>query len=246
MTAQLNWSAIVLFGFFMPPVMACVNPELSQRDYYAIGVVTNSDGKIIYEEHHNHKADARGGVSKVSYKSPDDKLIAEKTIDYDCRASAPNYTLTMNHDEQWTEQIKWQPNNQLKITQSDSEKVLDAVEDKALVIDAGFDNFVFENWQALNSGAEKEIEFLHVPGNRLFRLVIKLETDNPDIEVADDVALFKITPKSKLFRLFSDPIFLAYNKQSRRLDYYSGPTNLRGEIKGLEKSKQVAIKYRYN
>ena len=246
MRQQRNCTVITLLSFVLLPAIACVDPALTERDYYAIGVVTNSEGEIVYEEHHDHKADARGGISKVSYKSLDDKLIAEKTIDYDCRTSAPNYTLTMSHHEQWIEQVKWQTKNQLVVIQPESEKVIDAVDSDALVIDAGFDNFVFENWQQLILGIEKEIDFLHVPGNRLFRLVIKLENNSADIDVTDDVALFKITTKSKLFRFFSDPIFLAYNKLSKQLAYYSGPTNLRGEIKGLEKSKQVAIKYRYN
>ena len=240
-----NWTAIIFYVFYLTTANACVDPVLSQRDYYAIGVVTNSDGEIVYEEHHKHKADARGGTTQVNYKSLDNTLIAKKTIDYDCHASAPNYTLIMNQGEAWTEQVKWQ-SDQLIITQAQSEKTIDSVDSDALVIDAGFDNFIFENWQALISGDKKVIDFLHVPGNRMIRLVITLEADNPDIEIADDVALFKITTKSKLFRLFSDPIFLAYNKQSKQLDYYSGPTNLRGEIKGLEKSKQIAIKYRYN
>ena len=145
----------------------------------------------------------------------------------------------------WVEQVQWQ-SGKLVVTQPESKEILDTVDSSSLVIDAGFDNFVFENWQDLILGEQKEIEFLHVPGNRLFPLVIKMETDNADIETSDELALFKITTKNKLFRLFSKPIYLAYNKQSKQLDYYSGPTNLRGKISGLEKSKQIAIKYRYN
>ena len=235
----------VLFCFASQAAVACVNPELSQRDYHAIGVVKNTDGEVVYQEHHSHKADDTGGESQVEYKSPDDKLIAQKTINYNCRASAPNYTLTMNQRDGWVEQVKWQSQS-LVITQPDGKKIIEAVDSSSLVIDAGFDNFVFENWQVLTSGNQMDIDFLHVPGNRVFELVIKLDTDNPDADASDKVSYFKITPKNKLFRLFTDPIYLGYNRQTKRLDYYSGPTNLRGEIKGLENSKQIAIKYRYN
>ena len=240
-----NYLILLIACIALQPVAACVNPELSQRDYYAIGIVKNSDGEVVYEEHHKHKADTKGGITQVEYIDPNDKLIAEKTIDYDCRASAPNYILSMNQADDWVEQVQWQ-SNKLVVTQPGSKKELDADASQSLVIDAGFDNFVFENWQALNQGQEKEIDFLHVPGNSLFPLVIKMESGNSDVELSDDVVLFKIKPENKLFRLFFEPIYLAYNKNSKQLDYYSGPTNLRGEIQGLKKSKQIAIKYRYN
>ena len=229
----------------MRTAVACVIPELSQRDYSVLGVVKNTSGDIIYEEHHNHKADETGGISQVEYKSTSGKIIARKKIDYGCRASAPGYVLTMNQGQQWVEQVSWQ-SNKLIVTQPESKEVLDAASSRNLVIDAGFDNFVYQNWSELMLGIEKEIDFLHVKGARLFPLVIKLQADNPGIDVSSDVALFKVTAKNKLFRLFSDPIFLGYNKETKHLDFYSGPTNLRGEIAGLEKSNQVTINYLYN
>ena len=210
-----------------------------------MGVVKNTHGRIIYEEHHNHKADSRGGVTQVEYKSRDGQLIAIKSLDYRCRPSAPNYSLTMMHRPQWIEQVNWQ-SDQLVITQPQSKEILADINPDTLVIDAGFNNFVFENWQQLVSGSEIAIDFLHVPGNRLFRLVINLESGKSEFELPEDTVLFKISTKNKLFRLFSEPIYLAYNKTTKQLEFYAGPTNLRGEIAGLQKSKQIFINYRYN
>lgn len=229
----------------MPAVLACVNPELSQRDYSAVGVVKNSDGKIIYQEHHQHLADIKGGISQVEYISTDDLLIAKKHVDYDCRANAPSYTLTMKQGSGWVEQVEWQ-SEKLVVTQPEGSETLDDFDSSKVVIDVGFDNFVIQHWQALIAGGQKDIDFLHVPGNRLFPLVIERVVNDAKFDISDQVALFKVSPKNRFFRIFSDPIYLAYDKNSKRLDYYYGPTNLRGDIRGLEKSKQVAIKYHYN
>lgn len=237
-------TAVVTY-FALQATLACVNPYLSERDYSAVGVVKNIDGDVIYEEHHYHVADETGGTSQVKYKSLTGRIIAQKILDYDCRASAPNYTLTMHDDQKWFEEVKWQA-DKLVVTQPDGKQILDEFDNNELVIDAGFDNFVFENWSDLMLGIEKEIDFLHVKRKDVYRLVIQLQTNSQEFTVPPGVALFKITTKNRLLRLFSESIYLGYNKQSRQLDFYSGPTNLRGEIAGLDKSKHITIEYRYN
>lgn len=236
---------ILLYLYSAAAVFACVNPQLSERDYTLLGVVKNADGDLIYEEHHHHKANKRGGISEVEYKSTSGDIIAKKILDYDCRASAPNYTLTMNHDATLFEKVEWR-SDRLVVTKPDGTEILDDIDTDNLVIDAGFDNFVYENWSELTMGIEKEIDFLHVKGNNLYRLVIKLDAGNHDIGVSSDVVLFEISAKNRLFRLFSEPIYLGYNKQTKQIDYYAGPSNLRGDVAGLEKSRQVTINYIYN
>ncbi len=237
--------AAIMIYLTMQTAAACVNPHLSERDYSAVGIVKNTDGDVIYEEHHNHKADETGGISEVKYKSTTGRIIARKILDYNCRASAPDYVLTMHHDQKWIEEVRWQ-SDKLVVTHPEGKEILDVVDNNSLIIDAGFDNFVYENWSELMLGVEKEFDFLHVKGNDLYRLVIKLHAGTPDIAVPTDVVLFKIMAKNRFFRLFSEPIYLGYNKQTRLLDFYFGPTNLRGDVAGLEKSKQITINYLYN
>ncbi len=235
---------LCLFFVFATSINAnaqCVNSN-SQRDFNAVGVVKNTDGEVIYEEHHSND----GVVSKVDYKNPSGEIIAEKMLDFDCLASAPNYVLNMKRDK-WTEQVNWE-DGQLMVTKPDGSKSLAVVSADDLVIDAGFDNYIFENWTTLVSGEQKQIDFLHVPGKRLIELVVDLMPDDKANEFTDsnNVAVFKITTKNKLLRLFAKPIYLGYDRVSKQLDFYSGPTNLRGAVAGLDKSRQIVINYSYN
>ena len=226
---------------------SCVNVELTDRDYIAIGTVKNLDGEIIYEEHHLHDADQNGGMSIVDYKTPTGELIAKKVVDYDCRASAPNYVLTMKRESDWIEKVNWE-SSQLVITKVDDSESLTVISADDLVIDAGFDNYIFDHWRELLSGQRREIDFLHVPGERLIKLIISLEDDieTSKYSMSTNVAVFRIATKSKLLRLFSDSIYLGYDKTTKQLDFYAGPTNLRGAIVGLDKSRKIVINYQYN
>ncbi len=238
---------IVLAWLITNSHAACVNPQISMRDFKAIGVVKNTEGEVVYEEHHNHKADLDGGESKVEYKTPDGEVIAEKIVDYDCRVSAPNYVLQMRQGSNWIETVRWE-SGQLVVSKPDGAKSLAVVSVDDLVIDAGFDNYVFENWSELISGQPKEIDFLHVPGKHLIKLVINLVADSRANQYAssNNVVVFQIATKSKLLRLFAEPIYLGYDKTTKLLDFYAGSTNLRGAVAGLDKSRQIVINYRYN
>ena len=232
---------MTIFAFAVNANAQCVDSK-SPRDFKAVGVVKNTDGEIIYEEHHSND----GVVSKVNYKNTDGEVIAEKVLDFDCLASAPNYVLRMKQNV-WKEQVSWE-DGQLVVTKPDESKSLIVLAADDLVIDAGFDNYIFENWQNLISGQQKEIDFLHVPGKRLIKLVVDLMPDEKADKFTDsgNVAVFKITTKNKLLRLFAKPIYLGYDKETKQLDFYSGPTNLRGTVAGLDKSRQIVINYRYN
>ncbi len=229
------------FAFAVNSHAQCVDSK-SQRDFNAVGVVKNTDGEIIYEEHHSNN----GVLAKVNYKNIDGQVIAEKILDFNCLASAPNYILKMKQGL-WTEQVSWEQ-GQLVVTKLDGSKALAVLSADDLVIDAGFDNYIFENWQNLISGEQKEIDFLHVPGKRLIKLVVDLMPDEKADEFTDsgNVAVFKITTKNRLLRLFAKPIYLGYDRETKQLNFYSGPTNLRGAVAGLDKSRQIVINYRYN
>ena len=163
------------FCIALPVHANCVNTQLLERDYTAVGVVKNTAGQVVYEEHHAYRLNKKGGVATVEYKSTDGSLIADKTVNFGCLPSAPDYSLTMYQSAPISEQVEWR-SEQLIVNKSGVSKTLKVDSADDLVIDAGFNNYIINNWEALNSDEKRQIDFLHVPGNRLIKLVIELRS----------------------------------------------------------------------
>jgi hypothetical protein len=206
----------------------------------AIGKAYSFDGKkALYEERHFYSENGRS--HKVLYLSVDGEQFAHKELDYQTGRSTPVFRQEDTRYSQ-TIEVKW-VGEQLSISYfskkdgPERQKLIDVKD--PLVIDAGFDQFIRENWDGLLQG--DRLGF-HFPAPSRLTLV-SLVVENKRCSYSTDVDhCFYINASNWIFKLLVDPIELGYDKNSQRLKRFRGIANIQDENgEGLK----VDIHYHY-
>jgi hypothetical protein len=90
------------------------------------------------------------------------------------------------------------------------------------IIDAGFDRFIEQHWDALVAGDVIEREFL-IPSQLDF---YTFEVERAKTERLDDYA-FQLRIKSMFLQMFVQPVLVHYDSRTRSLLTYEGISNIR-------------------
>jgi len=183
-------------------------------------------------------------ASEVIYQHRDGTLLAHKVLDYQSGPTTPSF---VQHNIQAKEKIKVSFDQQevsMSVTASgnveleDKYPVID-IESTPLVIDAGFDVFIQDNWDKLVSGKTMEFQFPLASRSSLVSLQVKSSVCSYETETDQ---CFKLEPANWFFRMLASTIELGYDANLARLTRYRGLSNINDESgKGLI----VDIKYRY-
>jgi hypothetical protein len=105
-------------------------------------------------------------------------------------------------------------------------------------VDAGFDNFVRQNWQSVVAGEPVEFRFLGPTRGEHYGFVLeRVENDRVN---ADHVV--QIRPTGMVLRFLVDPIVLGYSNSGALSDYL-GLTNIR---KNQDENYTAHIRYKVN
>ncbi|MEM7564119.1 MAG: hypothetical protein AAF353_13870 [Pseudomonadota bacterium] len=217
-----------------------MDEDILTQEYRTKGTAFTPAGDPLYEERLEHIANDSGGELTVTYTAPGGKMIASKIVQYDCRATMPGFELIdyVNNDK---EGVFWQE-DQIVSFQGADQTLLDAPAGPG-IFDAGFDNAIKINWEELMSGQKLVFSYLFARDNRFIKLKLQKsgapETVGPD--VSEGTVFFKISANNFILRLFSQPLFVGYDTNSRRLQYYSGPSNL----PVFNKRQPVLIRYEF-
>ncbi len=179
---------------------------------------------LLYEEFHNNLS--RDGHT-VRYAAPSGELIAEKNLDYSTRGYQPSFTLTNNITG---EVLKVNTEAQaltlelLEIEQgaqpTKKSRTLTLDVNAALVVDAGFVNYLTSHWETLSAGETLSFNFLlpdHLKAYPLRAFEVACE---------DNSLCVRITLKNRLFAFFSSDIHLEFDRQTQRLLRYRGRSNI--------------------
>lgn len=187
-------------------------------DLYVIGEAYDQrDGLISYRELHFCTADALR--CSIQYQNPDGKLIARKDLDY---RNAPNAPEVSVHD--------------IRMSQR---QTITAQDEKGLVVDAGFDNFVRSQWDALLTGESVKFRFLVVGRSKPFTM--RAQRDDSRSCSQDELCL-TVALDSWLLGMLADPIDLTYSLTERRLKRFQGVSNIRS---ASGEALNVDIQYDY-
>lgn len=187
-------------------------------------------GATLYQESHEITGICKDGqfVPKnhsVGYSRAGGDRFASKALTYDQSVLRPSVEFTqpefaevlkITNQQDQTLEVVWQAPS------GDTEKATLEV-DADLVADAGFDNFVRQNWTRVVMNGES-VEFDMVAPTRGDYYGFTLEAANDSrIDAEHQV---KIRPSSTLMRFLVDPILLGYNADGLLTDYL-GLTNIR-------------------
>lgn len=197
----------------------------------------------VYEERYTPRTDS--GEAQVHYLGPDGERIALKTLDYSRGDIHPSYRLEDQRlNRLWSAQ--WSSDKQIILKRGAAgDPESETVRVKApQVIDAGFDPFIQQSWDALLNG--EGVTFHFAFPNRLTNVKLRAEKmqaeDSPLHHKESEWVYFRIRVDSALLSLFADDLYLAYGKNNKRLMVFRGRSNIpdkNGE------GRDVEIRYHY-
>lgn len=188
-------------------------------------------GDTIYTETHAVSGTCEGERFRpqehsVDYSKPDSEdNFATKTLSYEQSPLRPSIEFDQPGFSEVIE-IENQDDKTLKVTwqaPSGSTDVSTIDVKSSLVADAGFDNFVRQNWTKVVEDG-KSVKFRMVAPTRGDDYGFTLEAASDNRIDADHVV--RIRPSSTLMGFLVDPILLGYNDEGLLTDYL-GLTNIR-------------------
>lgn len=214
------------------PVLVVLAAPVTADVFQFTGSAETLDGKALYEEQHKVEGACDNGVFKplkhsVTYvrkTEEGDETFAEKKLNYSQSDIRPtvNYqqssfqeSLKISYADSGAVNVVWQqPSGDIKRSSVD-------VSDN-LVVDAGFDNLVRQNWDKIVSGESVKFRFLAPTRGTDYAFIV--EPAQSQSLNADYVV--QIRPDSIVLKFVMDPILLGYNDKGA-LTAYSGLTNVR-------------------
>ena len=211
-------------------VIAIEEGEASQTDVHVVGEAFGlKNAEFMYLETHckrQHKMDG-----EVFYQRQDGSLIARKLLDFRSGKLTPSF---VQHNIQANEKISISY-DQTEVSMSVISNGKEQLDKKIpiakgaslpIVIDAGFDTFIRDNWDKLDSGETRWFLFPLASRSRLISLRVRPATCSYETE-AD--RCFKLEPSNWLFRMLAAPIELGYDASKVRLTRYRGLSNINDE-----------------
>ena len=201
--------------------------------------------KPLYSETHCVSGDAL--TREVIYKDPENQLIAYKVLRYDTGSNTPSYVQHNVHSQDSIAVELEQERQEIIFTATDANRseqpsVASVKPSAALpvVIDAGFDAFVRENWQSLVAGESKQFQFPFAARESLVELSIASASCS---YATDSDQCFSLELNNWLLNILADPIELGYDAKLQRLTRFRGISNISD---GQGEALAVDIHYRYD
>ena len=203
-------------------VIGSTNAEVSERVGYAYDKQT---GEFLYSETHREvMEDGRIVKNTVSYRDSAGNVFAKKYIDFQRSLTMPDFHL-VNAENGHLEGARG-AGERLKVhfrQLSDTDVREASVETPGDgIIDAGFDRFIEQHWDALVAGQVIEREFLS-PSQLDF---YTFEIERVRNESSDEYA-FRLHIKSMFLQMFVQPVLVYYDSRTRSLLRYEGISNIR-------------------
>jgi hypothetical protein len=165
--------------------------------------------------------------SRVVYKTPSGKLLAEKELRYLAkRQSAPAFRFVRAGTGQ-SEEARWVKGKLELRTRESSDSEAEVARIPAsgtLVVDAGFDNAVRGSWDRLRKGKKLTFRFA-VPAQHDW-FTLSLERVRVVKRKGRRVLCLRMEPEAALLSLFTDEVLLYYDMQKRYLVEYVGISNI--------------------
>ncbi len=199
--------------------------------------------ELMYRETHCLSTD--GSEREVTYQDAKDNLIAHKRVDYRSGSTTPSFVQHNYYSQESIEVSLQQGSVRMSVIDSDTRVVSKSAlaEPSAnlpVVIDAGFDEFVRQQWDRLLAG--ESLEFQFPLADRTSLVELRIQSRACSYATQSDQC-FRLDLASWLLRLAVKPIELGYDAESRQLTRFRGLSNI-GDRNG--KGMVVDIRYRYD
>ena len=212
----------VVAAVFAFAAIGSTHADVSERVGYAYDTQT---GAFLYSETHREVMENNRLVTNtVSYRDADGRVFAEKYINFQRSLTMPDFHL-VNSDNGHVESARGseaQLNVQFRRLSDTDVREASVETPQNGIIDAGFDRFIEQHWDALVAGGVIEREFL-IPSQLDF---YTFEVVRAKSEQLDEYA-FELRIKSMFLQMFVEPVLVHYDSQRRTLLRYEGISNIR-------------------
>lgn len=181
---------------------------------------------------------------EVIYRNETDSVIAHKTLDYRSGPVTPSFVQNNLYSSEVIEVMLRDGEVSMAVLDAATAEPKKASAEPAggklpVVIDAGFDEYVRQNWDALLAGEKQSFLFPFAERSKLLELRIRSASCSYP---TDTDQCFKLELSNWFFRMLVAPIELGYDPEQRRLLRYRGLSNI-GDGKG--NGSVVDIRYVY-
>jgi hypothetical protein len=183
-------------------------------------------------------------MREVIYRNGDEALIAYKELNYETGQTTPAF---VQHNINTSDSVAVaMQQGKIVMTFTNSDSAADRVvtkkpgADMPLVVDAGFDAFVKDNWDSLLAGETKRFQFPFASREMLVELEIATTGCTYDSQTDQ---CFVLELDNWFLKMLAAPIELGYDRDLRRLTRFRGVSNIRAADGG---GLEVDIHYRYS
>lgn len=219
--ARQTLPAVLGFALSLPALAQVVT-------YKGIAYDTEDADEVLYLESHYLLLDEAGREQErlVLYRCPEGPAFARKTIDHSVDALRPSFEL---YDARldYTEGLQTGPGDDLVYVKArdDSDRRSESLSlTEQAVADAGFDQFVRQNWDALQGGDKLRFDFL-VP-SRLSVLSFRVQKTHEHQVEGQTASVFRLG-LSGVLGWFVSGIDVTYRDSDRQLLQFEGLSNVR-------------------
>ena len=198
--------------------------------------------ELLYRETHCVSEDNL--AREVIYQDAEGKLIARKELDYSSGATTPSFVQQNFYSGEFIEVALGQGVVSMAVVDADSGEALKSAEEKPsqdlpVVIDAGFDAFVRQNWDDLVAGESRTFQF--PLSDRASLIELRIQPLGCSYPTRSDQC-FRLDVANWFLRMLVNPIELGYDSDQRQLTRFRGLSNI-GDENG--NGLVVDIKYDY-
>lgn len=182
----------------------------------------SNTGELIYQEHHEVSLNQNQEYERthVVYKDKKGNVFAQKQLDFSGELLVPQVSFTDTRSQVMLNIERQKDVVSVRYQDQRESLKADIRYHQRMVVDAGFDQLLLENWEAVLNGDTLKFDFLAPTRGQLigFSLIPTKQTET--------IIQFDLEPSNFLISLLVDPIKLTYDKQNRRIIRYEGLTNI--------------------
>jgi hypothetical protein len=205
-------------------LMICADLQAAELVGEAVDINT---GDPLYTEKHDFSTIEGQRALTTTYLTPDNQIKASRTVRYD-GDNVVQYRLTLNNID-YQESVRREGNSlSFEVDNPDEKPKREALEfdaNKDPIVDAGFNDYLLRNWEALTAGERVTFYFASTAQMDLVRLQVTLDEKMSN----DEMAVFSMTAANPFFRLLVEPVKVGFYRDSRQLGYYRGVSNLKND-----------------
>lgn len=236
----------MLKRFTFAALLLSLGANLSFADTYAVSGAAYSlkTGKLVYRELFS-KIDEQNQVH-VTYAKADGVTFARKTLNYTTEVFQPGMEFTDDRDDETVMAAFDAGRLLLTHKKKGDSQTKTLYETSKLVIDAGVDAFIQQQWARITAGKKLEFDVADARHMGVEKFVIK-EIDASASPLAYKGAsetwkYFRVDTANKLSSVFAEPMYYAYEPNGMYLMRYQGRSNIDDDA---GENWDVRIEYEY-